>query len=409
MRRKLALAGGSVVFGLLVLEIVLRWLLPPVLPGVATVHCPNARFTSWALPPRTWMSLADPDTGRVISFRTNARGWKDREHTLAKPPGVFRIVVLGDSYTYGLVPIDQQYTTRLEALLRQNGRPESEVISIGVSGWGTDQALEALIAEGVRYEPDLVIYQFCSNDLLENLYPEPGMPLPTPFHRVKHFRYQRRPDGALTKVALEVNPPKVSAWKRLRGALRSSPLISLLERAARAGDGRAAGSILDGAAVSQSAEFHPDSPYFLYAAGQEPAGTQRAWDLLEALVHRMAEVARRHGAEFLVFSESGDPGRRAWFLEQGLIRSGPEGDSLDAGAGSGPIDLQRPLKNLARICAAAQIPLIRPTRAYTRYHKDSHANPEGNQRMAADIAAFLSHHRPQATMAEFGAEGSVGR
>jgi lysophospholipase L1-like esterase len=408
MGRKLALAGGSVVLGLFVLEMVLRWLMPPLLPGVATMHTPNARFASWALPPRTWMTLADPDTGRVIPFRTNARGWKDRDHTLAKPRGVFRIVVLGDSYTYGLVAIEQQYTSRLEAMLRQNGWPQCEVISIGVSGWGTDQSLEALIAEGLLYQPDLVIYQFCSNDLLENLYPEPGMPLPTPFHRVKHFRYHRRPEGGLEKVALAVQPPKVSSRKRLRSVLRNSALVCLVERAARAGEGRATGAILDGAGVSQSEEFHPDSPYFLYAAGEEPPGTRRAWDLLDALVGRMAEVARSHGAELVVFSESGDEGRRRWFLEQRLIGSGPDGDLLITGEAPRPIDLQRPLKNLARICAEAQIPLILPRRVYTRYHNDSHTNAAGNERMAADIAAYLTHHPRLATTAESGAGDVVG-
>ncbi len=403
------MAGGSVAFGLVVLELVLRWLVPPMLPGVATAHTPNARFASWALPPRTWLTLADPDTGRLIPFRTNARGWKDRDHSLAKPPGVFRIVVLGDSYTYGLVAVDQQYTTRLEAMLRQNGWPQCEVVSIGVSGWGTDQALEALISEGVQYRPDLVIYQFCSNDLLENLYPEPGMPLPTPFHRVKHFRYRRQPDGSLEKVSLEVHPPRMSTWKRMRNALRSLALVSLVERAARAGEGRAAGAILDGASVSQSAEVHPDSPYFLYAAGEEPPGTRRAWDLLDALVRRMAEVARSHGAEFVVFSESGDPGRRRWFLEHGLIRCGPEGDCLIAGRATRPIDLQRPLKNLARLCDDAQIPIIRPTRAYTRYHHDSHTNPEGNERMAADLADFLTQHTRLARTSQADEGRSGGR
>src|SRR2546430_6936031 len=108
MIRKLSLAAGSTVFGLLVLELLLRWVMPPVLPGVATADAPNARLYSWALPPGTWMSVADPDNGRVSSFRTNARGWKDREHALAKPAGTYRIVVLGDSYTYGVVPMDQQ-------------------------------------------------------------------------------------------------------------------------------------------------------------------------------------------------------------------------------------------------------------------------------------------------------------
>src|SRR5262249_21109174 len=167
--------------------------------------------------------------------------------------------------------------------------------------------------------------------------------------------------------------------------------------------------ILDGAGVSQSEEFHPDSPYFLYAMGEEPPGTRRAWDLLGALVGRMAEVARGHGAELVVFSESGDEGRRRWFLEQRLIRSGPDGDLLITGEAPRPIDLQRPLKNLARICAEAQIPLILPGRAYTRYHNDSHTNAEGNERMAADIAAFLTHHPGLARTAQSGAGDAVGR
>ena len=141
MRHKLLLLSGSTVFGLLMLELLLHWVMPPVLPGMATADTPNAALYSWALPPNSWMSEDDPDTGRVSYFRTNAQGWKDREHTLAKPEPTFRIVVLGDSYTYGVVPMDQQYTTRVEAMLRERGWPQCEVISIGVSGWGTDQAL----------------------------------------------------------------------------------------------------------------------------------------------------------------------------------------------------------------------------------------------------------------------------
>jgi lysophospholipase L1-like esterase len=400
MRRKLLLLSGSTVFGLLMLELLLHWVMPPVLPGMATADTPNAALYSWALPPNSWMSEADPDTGRVSYFRTNARGWKDREHTLAKPETTFRIVVLGDSYTYGVVPMDQQYTTRVEAMLRERGWPQCEVISIGVSGWGTDQALEALVSEGLRYQPDLVIYQFCSNDLLENLYPEPGMPPPTPFHRVKHFRYERLPDGGLQKVALAVKPRKLSFGQRIHRALRSSALVCLVDRAVRVRKGRPRRGALDGAIDLQANTLDPESPYFPYATGEEPSETKRAWDLLDALVRRMDQESRSHGAEFLVFSESGDEGRRSWFLEQGLIQSDPGGDRVVARGTTHPLDLQRPLKNLERICEAAMIPMIRPTRSYTRYHNDSHTNAEGNERMAADIVDYLTRHTRLAGMAE---------
>ncbi len=389
MKRKLLLACGSTLLALLVLELVLRQFAPPVQPGVATADAPNSSRYGWALPPRTWMSVADPDTGRLSYFRTNSRGWKDREHTLAKPADTFRIVVLGDSYTYGVVPLDQQYTTRLEALLHERGWPDCEVISLGVSGWGTDQALEALVSEGLAYQPDLVLYQFCSNDLLENLHPEPDLPLPTPFHRIKHFRYVLRPDGTLAKVSIPVKPRHLSIGQRLRRASGQIAIVNLLDRALHASR-KPKTKALDGATALRSNAIDPASPYFLYAQGDEPAGTRHAWELLDALIRRMRDEARRQGAEFVVFSESGDAGRRRWFLDQGLIRPGPEGDVVPIGDSSEPVDLQRPLKDLARLCEAAGIPLIRPTRSYTRYHHDSHTNAEGNARMAADIADFLN-------------------
>jgi lysophospholipase L1-like esterase len=403
------LAGGTVVFGLLVLELVLRKVMPPVLPGAATADTPKAALYSWALPPHSWMSVADPDTGRISYFRTNARGWKDREHTLTKPKGTFRIVVLGDSYTYGVVPMDQQYTTRVETMLRGRGRPQCEVISIGVSGWGTDQALEALLAEGLRYRPDMVIYQFCSNDLLENLYPEPGMAPPTPFHRVKHFRYERLPDGVLKKVAVAAKPRSLSFGKRISRTLRGSALVCLVDRAVPACEGHSNRAALDGVHASKTNAIDLDSPYFLYAVGEEPSGTKRAWDLLDALVRRMDREARGHGAEFVVFSESGDEGRRRWFLEQGLIQCGPDGDRAPARGTSYPVDLRRPLENLARICGDAMIPLIRPTRSYTRFRNDSHTNAEGNERMAADIVDYLTQHTRLLATAERHVGASVGK
>src|SRR5262249_26014938 len=39
----------------------------------------------------------------------------------------------------------------------------------GYGGWGTDQALVALKRSGLSYEPDIVISQLSTNDLLENL------------------------------------------------------------------------------------------------------------------------------------------------------------------------------------------------------------------------------------------------
>jgi hypothetical protein len=39
-----------------------------------------------------------------LNYRNNALGLNDIEFAVPKPPGRFRIMVLGDSFTYGLVP-----------------------------------------------------------------------------------------------------------------------------------------------------------------------------------------------------------------------------------------------------------------------------------------------------------------
>jgi lysophospholipase L1-like esterase len=97
----------------------------------------------------------------------NSHGLRDREYTVAKPADVTRILVLGDSYTWGYGVADGDlYTEVLEE--RLNERVGGfEVLNAGVSGWGTDQEYLWFREEGVRYEPDIVVLTFFFNDLDE--------------------------------------------------------------------------------------------------------------------------------------------------------------------------------------------------------------------------------------------------
>src|SRR5690606_26268885 len=104
--------------------------------------------------------------GALFETVTNPGGWKDVEHALAKPPGAKRVLVLGDSVTWGVVPLENLYTRRLEALLRRRGIAGAEVIAMAVAGWGTDQQLEALTLEGLAFEPDIVVLQFDGSDIV---------------------------------------------------------------------------------------------------------------------------------------------------------------------------------------------------------------------------------------------------
>jgi len=101
-------------------------------------------------------------------YRINSGGFRDREFSEEKPPGVFRIVVVGDSVTFGLLcDAGSAYPKQLEALLTEHatgGAPRFEVLNLGVTGYNISQVVEFLRVVGTRYEPDLIVYGYLLND-----------------------------------------------------------------------------------------------------------------------------------------------------------------------------------------------------------------------------------------------------
>ncbi len=106
-------------------------------------------------------------SSKINSFiSTNADGFRDREFSKEKPDGVFRIVVLGDSITFGwLLKGPEVYTSVLETLLNQEGGSKKyEVYNLAVDGYNAEQELELLKTKGFSYKPDLVLVGYCCND-----------------------------------------------------------------------------------------------------------------------------------------------------------------------------------------------------------------------------------------------------
>ncbi|GAB4483835.1 MAG: hypothetical protein OHK006_06270 [Thermodesulfovibrionales bacterium] len=89
-------------------------------------------------------------------FRThNGNGVRSlRETPYAKPAGVKRVLLLGDSFFWGYGVNDQDILS--EVLQRMAGRG-IDVINGAASGYGTDQELLWLVEEGMKYAPDLVV------------------------------------------------------------------------------------------------------------------------------------------------------------------------------------------------------------------------------------------------------------
>lgn len=108
----------------------------------------------------------------------NRQGNRDDVVEIPKPEGVFRILMIGDSFTVGAnVEMQDAYPQVLERLLNESGGPAIEVVNTGTGGWSPFQYAEFLEHYGAQYEPDLVIVGlFVGNDLLVDRFaPEQTM------------------------------------------------------------------------------------------------------------------------------------------------------------------------------------------------------------------------------------------
>jgi lysophospholipase L1-like esterase len=92
----------------------------------------------------------------------NSQGLRGDLVSEEKPPGVYRILGLGDSVTFGWqVRFEETYLEQLESMLNASDASRRyEVINAGVPGYNLGNELVYLREHGVRYGPDLVIVGF---------------------------------------------------------------------------------------------------------------------------------------------------------------------------------------------------------------------------------------------------------
>ena len=110
------------------------------------------------------------DNGGFFSLRwargghvqTNGDGFRERSFSVTKPAGTYRIVVLGDSFTFGNgLEANERYSDRLQAWLPHG----YEVLNFGAPGANTPQHLYTLRARVLPADPDFVLLQWFVNDI----------------------------------------------------------------------------------------------------------------------------------------------------------------------------------------------------------------------------------------------------
>jgi lysophospholipase L1-like esterase len=96
----------------------------------------------------------------------NSEGFRGAEFPATKSPSAFRVVCLGDSWTFGAnVGQSQAYPQRLQALLAQEfPGARVEVLNLGVLGYSSYQGRQLLGRRGLALQPDVVVIGFAMND-----------------------------------------------------------------------------------------------------------------------------------------------------------------------------------------------------------------------------------------------------
>ncbi|MEO5617323.1 MAG: SGNH/GDSL hydrolase family protein [Candidatus Eisenbacteria bacterium] len=278
-------------------------------------------WTGWVHLPglRAELKSEDPADRRRIRFATNSLGLRDVERSLAKPPGVYRVLLLGDSFVAGAqVPVDSTVSRVSERILAAALGHPVEVWNCGVSGYSTAQQLLFLRHVAKDFGPDLVVLGFfAGNDVADQVAPLASSLRNRPFFHQRGDslvldRGQLRADGGL--VGWLRRHSRLFGWATTQ--LRAVRIRMHEQRATRAESG----------GIPPALMVYAERPDSLWSA---------AWTLSERLIVEVREEARRQGAEFVLLSipsgaqvhaeaRANRPGWERWGEFPGLSLEAPE-------------------------------------------------------------------------------------
>jgi len=125
--------------------------------------------------------------------KLNSHGFKGAEYTQAKPANGYRIISIGDSFAFGVVPAQYNYNSRIERQLNRKLTDQGkqfQVINMGIPGTSPKDYLALFINEGVQLNPDMVMISlFIGNDFLEAERAVDKRELYTYSHVLSFFNY----------------------------------------------------------------------------------------------------------------------------------------------------------------------------------------------------------------------------
>jgi len=166
----IVLLAFAILLGCVAMEVALR---------VIFAHSLDFSMEMWKYAVKLKRPVADPDLSFAhapnrsaflmgVPVSINSEGLRDREFSFEKPPDVYRVIMLGDSTTFGWgVKAEDTAAKFLERKLNANlpaGYNRAEVMNAGVGNYDTVQEVTYYETIGWKYHPDLVVLVFFIND-----------------------------------------------------------------------------------------------------------------------------------------------------------------------------------------------------------------------------------------------------
>jgi hypothetical protein len=370
---------GSILMGLLLLEVGLRFFIqqsPHERPPTSFWE-PHSSLGWFHIPGKEGL-WANQEFSNTI--RINSSGFRDREYSLEKPAGIFRIVVLGDSMTEGFqVPLEQTFTKVLETLLNERVSSDTslvdttfsvmkfEVLNLGVAAYGTSQEYLLLKEYGFRYQPDLVVLAFLTlNDVLNNSLNLEKSMAGTEWERT--YRPYFVPDGNGDLKQIFPRAIHLPFWESLYTYRFLLDKIRTIPRLRKIFLPR-----------------HTDMDFWGLYRPDIPPAWREAWNITQKLILKIESETDIAKSEFLLISLT----NRDSYID---------GSFLDQLRKYAPInwDIDKPDKILADFCQTNAIPFLALTPLYRdhlkkvgqpikfHYQGDGHWNTEGHK-LAAEF------------------------
>lgn len=350
-------------------------------------------FIGWEGIPNKKGVFANPSFKTTISH--NSQGFRDREHTFENTTGKFRILAMGDSFTWGHgVDDDEIYMKVLEGL-------DDRIETVNLGGPGSDPARELKVytARGIEYEHDLVLVGFyIGNDIVTRR--------PSPKRSPPDWGFDE--DGVFRLIGTQRSAEEVEQIRQRRAAkfaakaerstreeleywlTRRLQVLTLLGNRRDYLSERLKGSALyTRVRRALGKGTRKDFPLLEYCEEEDGEDVAYGWRLAEATLAKFQEFTEEAGARFYLM-----------FIPD-MYQTWPDYYATTArryGYDPDLYDLEKPNRVLAEICEKLGIPYLdllpgmreamsADIRLYHR--RDRHWNAEGHRFAARALRADL--------------------